>query len=76
MTALVSLLFNAMIPIGCKITIFSLHLFVYFFYNNYNIGELTSVTSKERMTMNIIFVDVTKETVTTNIIFAGATSIN
>jgi len=42
MTALVSLLFIAMIPIDCKITIFSLHLFVYFFGNNYNIGELTS----------------------------------
>ena len=33
MTALVSLLFIAMIPIDCKVTIFSLHLFVYFFGN-------------------------------------------
>jgi len=31
MTDLVSLLFVAMIPIDCKITIFSLCLFVYFF---------------------------------------------
>jgi len=46
------------------------------YYNNFNIGELTSATSKERMTMNIIFVDATKETITTNIIFAGATPIN
>jgi len=30
MTALVSLLFIAMIPIDCKITNLSLHLFVYF----------------------------------------------
>ena len=37
MTALVSLLFIAMIPTDCKITNFSLHLFVYFFCNNYNI---------------------------------------
>ena len=28
--------FIAMIPIDCKITNFSLHLFVYFFGNNYN----------------------------------------
>jgi len=62
MTALASLLFIAMIPIDCKITNFSLHLFVNFFDNNYNIGELTSATSKERMT--------------TKIIFAGATPIN
>ena len=27
-----------------KITNFSLYLFVYFFSNNYNIGELTSAT--------------------------------
>ena len=47
--------FIAIIPIDCKITNFSLHLFVYFFDNNYNIGELTSATSKETMTMNIIF---------------------
>jgi len=33
MTALASLLFIAMIPIDCKITNFSLHLFVYFFGN-------------------------------------------
>jgi len=42
---LVSLLFIAMIPIDFKITNLSLHLFVYFFCNNYNIGELASVTN-------------------------------
>jgi len=55
MTDLVSLLFIVMIPIDFKITNFSLHLFVYFFGNNYNIGEFISTTSKERMTKNIIF---------------------
>jgi len=55
MTALVSLLFMATIPIDCKLTNFSLHLFAYFCGNDYNIGELTSATSKERMTTNIIF---------------------
>ena len=60
MTDLVSLLFIAVIPIDCKITIFYTCLFA--FFNNFNIGELTSVISKERMTMNIIF--------------AGATPIN
>jgi len=59
MTALVSLLFITMIPIDCKITNFSLYLFVYFFGNNYSIGELTSTTLKERMTMNIIFLGAT-----------------
>ena len=58
MAALVSQLFIAMIPIYCKITNFSLHLFVYFFGNNHNIGKLTSATSK-KMTTNIIFVGVT-----------------
>jgi len=47
MTDLVSLLFIAMIPIDCKITNFSLHLFVYFFFVTIIIfGELTSATSK------------------------------
>ena len=59
MTAFVSLLFIAMIPIDCKITNFSLHLFIYFFSKNYNIGELTSATSKERMTTNITFMGAT-----------------
>jgi len=62
MTTLVSLPFITMIPIDRKVTKFSLCLFFYFFGNNYNIGELTSATSKERMTANIIF--------------AGATPIN
>ena len=62
MTALVSQLFIAMIPIDFKITNFSLHLFVYFFSTIIIFGELTSSTSKERMT--------------TNLIFAGATLIN
>ena len=50
----VSLLFITMIPIliNPKIANFSLYLFVYFFGNKYNIDELTSTTSKERMTMN------------------------
>jgi len=56
MTALVSLLFIAMIPIDCKITNFSLCLFVYFLYN---IGEFTSATSKERMTSYTIFAGAT-----------------
>ena len=47
------------IPIDHKIANFSLHLFVYFFGNKYNIDELTSTTSKERMTINIIFVGAT-----------------
>jgi len=52
-----------MIPIDCEITNFFLYLFFfYFFGNDYNIGELTSATSKER--------------ITTNIFFAGATPIN
>ena len=48
MTALVSLLFIAMIPIDCKITNFCLHLYITIFGNNYNIGELTSATSKKK----------------------------
>jgi len=52
MTAIVSLLVT-MIPIDCNISIFSLH-FLLIFGKNYNIGELTSTTSKERMTTNII----------------------
>ena len=59
MTALVSLLFIAMIPIDCKITNFSLLLFVYFFNNDFNISELTGATWKKRMTMNIIIADAT-----------------
>jgi len=56
------LFFNAMIPIDCKIAKFSLHLFFYFFVTIIIFGELTSATSNERMT--------------TNIIFAGAAPIN
>ena len=44
---LVSLLFITMIPIDCEIANFSLCMFVYFLCNNYNIGELTSITSKK-----------------------------
>ena len=36
-----------------------MHLLVHFFCKNYNIGELTSATSKESMTMTIIFAGVT-----------------
>jgi len=55
MTALVSLLFIAMIPIDCKITNFSLNLFVYFYSTIIIIfGELTSTTSNKRMTQILI----------------------
>ena len=47
MTALVSQLFIAMIPIDSKITKFSLYLFISFFGKNYNISALTSATSKK-----------------------------
>ena len=40
-------------PINWKLQLFS---YTCFFSNNYNIGELTSIISKERMTTNIIFV--------------------
>jgi len=56
MTALVCLHLIAMIPIDCKITNYSLHLFVYLFGNNYNIGELISTASNK---MNIIFAGAT-----------------
>ena len=59
MTDLVSLLFIAIIPINCKITNFSLHSFVYFFVTIIIFSELTSATSNERMTTNIIFVGAT-----------------
>jgi len=54
----VSLLFIT-ITIDCKITNFFLYLFVYFFCNSNDIGELTSATSKEGMTTNIIFAGAT-----------------
>ena len=47
MTAFISLLFITMILIDHKITNFSLHLFVNFFGNNYNIGELASTILKD-----------------------------
>jgi len=62
MTALVSLLFIAMILIDCKITHFTYTCLFTFLVTIIIFGELTSATSKERMT--------------TNIIFAGATPIN
>ena len=66
MTDLISLLFIAMIPIDFKATNFSLYLFVYFFFVTIIIfGELTSVTSAT-----------SNERMTTDIIFAGATLIN
>ena len=43
----------------CRYSSGQLYLLVYNFGNNYNIGELTSTTSKERMTTNIIFMGVT-----------------
>ena len=59
MTGLVSIFFIAMIPIDCKITNFSLNLFVNFFATIIIFGEFTSATSNERMTTNIIFADAT-----------------
>ena len=47
--------FSTMIHTDCKITDFFFTHFCLLFGNNYNIGELTSATSKERMTTNIIF---------------------
>ena len=44
-----------MISIHCKIIIVQ-HTFVCFFANNYNVGELTSIAFKERMTTSIVFV--------------------
>ena len=48
-----------MIPIDFKITNFFLHLFAYFFVAIIIFGELTSATSNERMTTNIIFAGAT-----------------
>jgi len=45
---LASLHFITMIPIDCKITNFFLYLFVNFFGNNYNIGELTSAKNNHK----------------------------
>jgi len=59
MTDLVSLLFIAMIPIDYKITNFPLHLLFTFLVTMIIFGELTSATSNERMTTNIIFVGAT-----------------
>jgi len=42
-----------------KLQIFPYTCFVYFFNNDFNIGKLTSATSKEKMTTNIIFADAT-----------------
>jgi len=56
MTALVSLLFIAMIPIDCKIFPYTVCLL---FCNNYNFGQLINATLIERMTMNIIFAGAT-----------------
>ena len=62
MTAFVLLLFIAMIPIDCKITNFPFTCLLTVLVTIKIFGELTSVTSKERTIMNIIF--------------AGTTSIN
>ena len=42
-----------------KLQNFPYTCFVYFFGTNYNIGELTSATSNERMTINIILAGAT-----------------
>jgi len=62
MTDLVSLLFIDMIPIDCKIENFLYTCLFTFFVTIIIFSELTSITSNERMTINIIF--------------AGATPIN
>ena len=62
MTALVSLLFIAMILLIVKLQIFLTLVYLLFLVTIDNTIELTSTTSKERMT--------------TNIVFAGATSVN
>ena len=70
MTAVVSLLFIAMIPIDCKITFFPLYLFVNFFLVTIKINQsinqfflvidqFISATSKERMITKIIFAGAT-----------------
>ena len=56
MTDLVSLLFILMIPINCKITYTRLFIFL---ATIIIFGELTSATSKETMTSNIIFAGTT-----------------
>ena len=48
--------FIAMIPIDCKITNFPYTCLFTFFVTIIIFGELTSATSKERTTTNIIFV--------------------
>ena len=55
MTTLVSLLFIAMIPIDVKLQIFPYTCLFTFLVTIIIFSELTSTTSKERMTMNIIF---------------------
>ena len=62
MADLVSLFFIAMIPIDFKIQIFPYSCLFTFFVTITIFGELTSATSNERMT--------------TDIIFTGATPIN
>jgi len=59
MTALVSLLFIAMILIDYKITNFPYTCLFTFLVTITIFGELTSDISKERMIMNIIFADAT-----------------
>ena len=55
MTALVSLLFIAMIPTDCKITNFPYTCLLTFFVTIIIFGEVTNATLNERMTMNVTF---------------------
>ena len=53
-----------MTPLVSQLFIAQIHIFPYFclytfFGSNYNIGELTNTTSKERMTTIIIFTGTT-----------------
>jgi len=54
MTALVSLLFITVISIDCKITNFPYTCLFTFFGNSYNIGELTSATSKKKKQGDVV----------------------
>ena len=59
MTDLVSLLFITMIPTDCEITNFPYTCLFTFFATTIIFGQLTSATSNETMTTNIIFAGAT-----------------
>ena len=59
MIALVSLFFITMIPMLLKLHFFLILVCLLFLVTIIIFGELTSATSKERMTTNIVFVGAT-----------------